>query len=264
MKKQSWQMLISVAVLIAFSAGLVVYLQYNQRLGEPGLKISEMPIHDPEGNVVGTNSVYLPLEVAGYSSSEVPVTQLELDWLPKDTMYGRRVYTAEDGFQSMISIVLMGADRTSIHQPQYCLTGQGWVIDRSEMVTIPMNHPHPYDLPAMKLTVSRQHRTSDGQEMTLRGVYVYWFVADNQLTNDHMQRMWWMARDLVFKGVLQRWAYVTYFSVCAPGGEELLFERMKEFIATTAPDFQLAAGAPLASGGAGSPGPNSVTASRSP
>jgi hypothetical protein len=40
-------------------------------------------------------------------------------------------------------------------------------------------------------------------------------------------------------GVLQRWAYVTCFSVCQPGQEEATFNRMKEFLAAAVPEFQL-------------------------
>jgi hypothetical protein len=76
----------------------------------------------------------------------------------------------------------------------------------------------------------------------LRGVFLYWFVADNELTAYHWERMWWMARDLVRTGVLQRWAYVTVFSPCFPGEEEATFERMKRFVSSSVPEFQLAAG----------------------
>jgi hypothetical protein len=79
----------------------------------------------------------------------------------------------------------------------------------------------------------------DGKQQSLSSVFVYWFVADNQLTAKHGQRMWWMARDLLRTGVLQRWAYVTYFSVCAPGQEEATYARMCEFIAAAVPEFQL-------------------------
>jgi len=40
-------------------------------------------------------------------------------------------------------------------------------------------------------------------------------------------------------GVLQRWAYVSYFAPCAPGQEDATFERMKKLITSTVPDFQL-------------------------
>ena len=74
-----------------------------------------------------------------------------------------------------------------------------------------MDRPCPYDLPAMKYITSKEV-TMEGRKMPLRGIYVAWFVADNdELTADHWQRMWWLARDLVRNGVLQRWALVDLF-----------------------------------------------------
>jgi hypothetical protein len=94
----------------------------------------------------------------------------------------------------------------------------------------------------MKLTTSGTETKSGGQIVKWRGVFLYWFVADNALTEYHWERMWWMARDLIRTGVLQRWAYVTVFSPCYPGGEDAAFERMKRFISASVPEFQLAAG----------------------
>jgi hypothetical protein len=39
--------------------------------------------------------------------------------------------------------------------------------------------------------------------------------------------------------VLQRWAYVTYFSLCAPGQEEATYTRMRQFISDIVPEIQL-------------------------
>ena len=52
--------------------------------------------------------------------------------------------------------------------------------------------------------------------MNASGVYVFWFVADNAYTARHGQRMWWMAREMMRTGVLQRWAYVSCFAACPP------------------------------------------------
>src|SRR5947208_14775215 len=107
---------------------------------------------------------------------------------------------------------------------------------------VPMSTPHPYELPVMNLLTSHPIQTEAGQASNLREIYVYWFVAEGRLTARHAQRMWWMARDLVEKRVLQRWGYVTVFSVCVPGDEEKTFAQMKEFISRSVPEFQLAAG----------------------
>ena len=102
-----------------------------------------------------------------------------------------------------------------------------------------MDWPYPYDLPVIKYIANREFDLN-GEKRTFKGVYVSWFVADNdQMTARHWQRMWWMARDLITSGVLQRWAMVSYFSVCLPGQEDATFERMKKFMNATVPEFQL-------------------------
>ena len=235
MKKPQWIILAVSLVFIGSSAGVLLKLRAAQRLGEPGLKVTHLP---------GTNGliIALPERVLEYSSVPVKVTSQEVTSLPSDTTFGRRNYTAPDGFSTYVSVVLMGTDRTSIHKPQFCLVGQGWSIDRTEKVAIPMRQPWPYDLPVMRLTTAKQFADERGRRQQVKGVYVYWFVAEARLTASHSERMWWMAKDLFRKGVLQRWAYVTCFSTCLPGQEDATFDRMKKFIAGAVPEFQMAAG----------------------
>ena len=64
-------------------------------------------------------------------------------------------------------------------------------------------------------------------------------MADNEQTADHWTRILWLARDLLRHGVLQRWAYVSYFTICYPGQEEATFERMQKLITASVPEFQL-------------------------
>ncbi|MBU6399053.1 MAG: EpsI family protein [Verrucomicrobia bacterium] len=241
MRRQSWLILLVVWGLLGLSATLMARLQRAQRLGRPGLKVVAEPNFDPRGKVAGDHSIYLPDRVLDFTSQPAPITDLELNWLPRDTTYGRRVYHSTDGMEILLSAVLMGKDRTSIHKPEYCLTGQGWRILRADQDTIRVARPHPYDLPVMKLTTATEV-TVHHQMTSLRGLYVYWFVADGELTAEHGQRMWWMARDLLETGVLQRWAYVACFVVCEPGAEARTYERLKRFIADATPRFQLTTG----------------------
>ena len=234
MNKQKWIILIASLGLIGGAAGLLADLRANQKLGQPAVKTS--PI---------TNSVRLhvdlPERVLDYTSEELEVDKRTFEWLPADTSYGQRLYKAPDGFEVSVNVVLMGSDRTSLHKTEFCLEGQGWRIDRNVSceTTIPMDRPYRYDLPVMKFIATREGKDQD-RSFTARGVYVVWFVADgDQYTPRHWQRMWWMARDLLRTGVLQRWAMISYFAVCAPGQEEATFERLKKFITVSAPEFQL-------------------------
>jgi hypothetical protein len=234
MSKQKWIVLVLALCLIGGSAGLLKRLQTTQKLGIPAVKTS--PIAGSPRLLVE-----LPANVPGYTSEVLQEDKLTLDTLPQDTSFGGRRYVAPDGFWAIAKVVLMGSDRTSIHKTEFCMEGSGWRIDRSRSaeVMIHMNRPYPYDLPVMKYITSREV-DMNGQKTLLKGIYVAWFVADNnEYTTQHWKRMWWLARDLLRMGVLQRWALVNYFSVCPPGQEEATFERMKKLIVETVPEFQL-------------------------
>lgn len=243
-------MLLAALALMATSAVLLGRLQSFQKMGLPGVKVVPLPVRDPEGNVVGTQRVDLPERVLDFESREIPVERIVLDWLPADTTYGQRLYTSPrglypgstNGFQASLNVVLMGRDRTSIHKPQYCLTGAGWQIVRTEHTAIDISRPHRYMLPVVKLTCERRVPRRDGGSELRRGLFVYWFVADGQLSSDHLERMWWMARDMMSRGVWQRWAYAACFAVCLPGQEAATYERMRELVAAAVPEFQLATG----------------------
>jgi hypothetical protein len=253
-KRRTWLILGVGWLLMGGTAAFLATHKQRQVLGAPGVRVVPEPIAGLDEKAQGTNavfqagaqSVYLPARVLDYESKVLPVSKVVWDWLPKDTTYGQRQYWAPDGFSLQNLVVLMGADRTSIHKPQYCLTGSGWQIDTTEKETVRLERPHPYDLPVMKLTLSAMVPNAAGVPVVRRGLFIYWFVADGQLTADHGERMWWMARDLVTRGVLQRWAYVICFAECPPGQEAPTFQRLRQFIAASVPEYQSATGPALA------------------
>lgn len=235
MKLQKWLVLSIALALMAGTAVVLASLKANQKLGQPGLKAIPIP-----GKVM--MKIDLPERVLDCTSSNVPEPDLVLGYLPKDTSYVERHYQAPDGFWATATIVLMGADRTSIHRPDYCLPGQGWTIDSKSVVNIAIGGAQPYGLPVAKWTIHNSVQTPDGQKQEISGLYVFWFVADRQQTTDNVQRMWWLARDLLCTGVLQRWAYISYFTVCAPGEEDATYKRLEKLIAASVPEYQLPPG----------------------
>jgi hypothetical protein len=160
--------------------------------------------------------------------------------LPQDTSFGQRLYTAPDGFMSRATVVLMGSSRSSIHDPQICLTAQGWNINHaaSSVEMIHLDSPVPYDLPVMRMMVSREVQVGGGTVLQ-KGIYVFWFVDADRYTAVRSHWMMWMAQDMVFKNVLDRWAYISFFAVCSPGEEPATFDRMKKLISASVPQFQL-------------------------
>jgi hypothetical protein len=233
MKIQKWLLLVVALALMAGTAGALTWLRANQKLGRPGIKAVPIP-----GSVMV--DIHLPEQVLDFSSTNMPEPQVVIDYLPKDTSYAGRLYTATNGLQINNTVILMGADRTSIHKPDYCLPGQGWTIVARAVTNITVAGAHPYQLPVAKWTVSNVFETPDGQKQQISGLYVFWFVADGQQTADNYQRMWWLGRDLLRSGVLQRWAYIAYFAPCLPGQEDAAFAQVQELIAHAVPEFQVA------------------------
>ena len=252
------------AVVLALTASAAAFLatqHSRQKLGPPGVRVTNEPIYWVEGGAStnppllwSSNRVYLPAHVLDFRSQEAPLPGATVNTLPKDTVFGHRIYAQSNGIVIDCQVVLTGADRSSIHKPQYCLKGSGFAME-GEPTMVRISRPHAYDLPVMKLNLRRPRPVEGGTTQNETGVFVYWFVTDGELTSSHWNRMWWMTRDMLKTGVLQRWAYVICFAPCAPGTEEATFDRMKDFIAAAVPEFHLTPGPP-----AGEAAPRRVTA----
>ncbi|HAB18677.1 MAG TPA: exosortase-associated EpsI family protein [Verrucomicrobiota bacterium] len=223
-------------LLIGLAAWAMGNLASRQTLGRPGVKLSNIPLLGEGGRLVRTNSVALPSQILGYEFQTKPVKDVELNSLPQDTIFGRGDYIASDGFWARLSIVLMGTDRTSIHRPEYCLTGDGWKIVRQDERSLASGGK-----PGAKVQRfdCRLKTLIDGQRTEVGGVYVFWFVAQDRQTSSHWQRQWWMIRELVTRGVLQRWAYISFFAPCLPGQEDATYERLTQLIQATSPYFEV-------------------------
>ena len=248
MTRQTWIIAVLVLGMIGAAAWRLDSASARQKLGVPGVRIVNEPIYAHDGGntnppmLLNTNRVYLPPHVLDYGSVPGTIASITTNTLPADTMFGHRLYT--NGVRMIdYQVVLMGSDRSSIHRPQGCLQGTGWLTISSDEEIIPVQGAVPYDLSVRKLKLRRQVKLPDGNFRNEAAVFVYWFVADGQRTSDHFTRMSWMARDLLTKGILQRWAYVICASDCQPGREDATFAELKKFIAASAPEFQLTSSA---------------------
>jgi len=229
-------------VIMAGTAAWLVKARSQQRLGAPGVRVVREPILDETGAVAARQSVYLPPVLLDGESLPLPITRLELDWLPPDTTYGRRQYRWPGKPDIQVSVVLMGGDRTSIHKPEFCLAGQGWAFRESEIeeTSIPVPKPFPYQLPLRKIVAT----STVGEAQ--RGFYVFWFVNDREISASHGGRMWSQALHLLRTGEMERWAYISFFARCLPGQEEATWAWLRQVIAEAAPLIQIppAAAAP--------------------
>jgi Protein of unknown function (DUF3485) len=232
MKYPKWTFLAIALILIFGTAAALAWLRANQKLGAPGIKATPIP-----GQI--QMKIALPERVSDFTSTNIPEPEVAIGYFPEDTSYAERVYFDPDGLRIQSTVVMMGADRTSIHRPEYCLPGQGWNIDKKETVAIPITDNPPYQLQVARWNLSTSIQQPDGSKATAFALYVYWYVTKNDETPDHDKMLEQLTLNLFHTGDLQRWAYVSYFAVCGPGQQDRAFSEIKRLILAQVPQFQL-------------------------
>jgi len=152
----------------------------------------------------------LPTFVGNFFGKQGEITEVEKRVLPKDTEFARRNYDDSRGHQITCSIVLSGSEGRSIHRPEACLPGQGWTIVAQDNIPVPLASDHK--LVARRLSLERQVVAQDGTHVTVKALYIYWFVGENITTPSEMERVLLTNWDRVFHNENHRWAYVSFFS----------------------------------------------------
>lgn len=239
MTRQEWKIAAAGLLIIALTAGAVLFGQ--PRLGNPGLVIEPKGLTNEVGQMVVNERVFFPPVVDDFIGADSLVSKDELAVLPADTTYGRKLYRDRSGLPILMSAVVMKRDRTSIHKPQNCVLGQGWKIEKTEIIDIPVAKPHPYKLKATALQITKRIRDDKGNEFDASGWYIFWFVDEENVVAHLAEAHMLIARNLLLNGKLHRWGYVSCYAYGPPGQEGLLLARMKRLISSATPEFQLTA-----------------------
>lgn len=170
-------------------------------------------------------AMQLPEYIGAWYGQDVKVSEKESAILGEQTRFVRKLYTNGRGDSIYVSIVVAGEDMSiSIHRPERCLPAQGYNILDARTATLP--------LPSGSLTTSRLHTerplfTPDGKPVIWKGksaveysLMHYWFIGCKEMTHNHTVRYFLDARDRLFKGCDQPWAYVTVLSRISEGFEK--------------------------------------------
>jgi exosortase len=167
---------------------------------------AQPPIADPG---VDMN---LPALVNSMPSELFEMTQREREGLLSDVSISRRQYQAEDGAGFMATIVLSGQLRRSLHRPEVCLPGQGWIISKKE--EIPLRLTDGREVKATLLNLFRDGQMADGSTQRIRAMNIFYFVGGRGVsTADYYDHVYTSYFDAVFKNYNHRWALVSFFTV---------------------------------------------------
>ncbi len=153
----------------------------------------------------------LPTTIDDFTGNDIEPSEGEKTILPKDTEIVKKSYVDSSGDQLITSIVLAGAEKRSIHRPEFCLPAQGWTIQKEKVVPIPMKNGQTLNV--MQVEITRPIEVRPGEHKNLTSFYVYWFVGDGVTTPYHSTRILLNSWDRVMHHKNHRWAYV---AVSAP------------------------------------------------
>jgi exosortase/archaeosortase family protein len=231
-------------VIVGLAAGEMVFLHH----------LSNSPARGQVGVVLaadGQNPVELPAFIGhDWIGRRAEVTPVEREILPPDTGFSRKTYVslADAKNPVLLSLVLSGRDRTSIHRPELCLVGQGWTIasmfghefrhpgDRGAGSTAPAAAAPAKQFPATVLRVRREVPTPRGK-VVVPQLVAYWFVGGDTVVATHWQRIARDAWNRVAHARVDRWAYVL-MQTDAADGEAAALGRMQAVLDGTLPAFQ--------------------------
>ncbi len=233
-------------LLIGLTGGFLKWRGPQQRLGPAGVKLRFDPLQGGAAALQRTNAILMPERLTArlghqYESRNENVDPYELLVLPTDTGFGRRRYRDEaDHFEALLTVVLMGTDRASLHRPELCLPAQGVSLVYRNTLRLPTEDG--------EVEVLQCHgqvpRTAEPGSENRRIVFAYFFLASDRQTSSHTARQFISMRDLIWRGEMPRWAMVTCTTSCWVGEENATFEKMKHFLAVAIPAIRAKPPAP--------------------
>ena len=135
------------------------------------------------------------VELPGYTSAPLEVSEAELTVLPKDTQFDKRTYVDEMGRWFAVSLVVGGRSKSSIHRPELCLPAQGFQ----------MTAPRTADAGGVSwhlVTLARRDAPPLGFAYTF-------FNQAGFRTSSHVARILCDVWDRSFRSRIDRWAMLT-------------------------------------------------------
>ena len=141
------------------------------------------------------------VEIAGYTSAPVEVSEAERHVLPNDTGFDKRRYEDKDGNGFQVSLVIGGRSKSSIHRPELCLPGQGFQMMSPRTVESDGVEWH-------LVTLARGAVPACGFAYTF-------FNQEGYRTSSHLRRIFRDVWDRSIRGRIDRWVMVTVFSPSA-------------------------------------------------
>ncbi len=143
--------------------------------------------------------------------------------LPPDTGLSRRIYHHPDGRRFVAAVVTSGRQRTSVHRPQMCLPGQGFVIERETTEILSRADGQPLEIRRLLL-----RRPSQPEQPYYE--FVYWFSGWRGETTSYLRLAAWNMADSLWHNRVRPWAYVSMLTARPDGDPRPLDPAFQAFV----------------------------------
>lgn len=197
--------------LTAAGLGLCAVTDASLRLADPGVTLN------------------LPLKVDDFEGQVINMTAQERNILDEGVELARNYYFAPKRPPVMTTVIVGGPGKRTLHRPEVCLPGQGWIIATSDVLTLGMGSGR--EVKATLLRLFRDVEGPGGQRVRVRALNFYWYVGSDGTTRpDYYGHIAKGYQDAIFRNLNHRWSMVSLFVPFseAPIGEE---DPFKEFAA---------------------------------
>ena len=134
------------------------------------------------------------MEIKGFASEPIAISEAERTVLPADTEIDKRRYVSPDG-EFLVSVVVGGRSKSSIHRPELCLPAQGFQMASPRTVEVGGVEWHV-------ITLARKAASSMGFAYTF-------FNQDGYRTSSHLRRIFRDVWDRSMRGRIDRWVMLT-------------------------------------------------------
>ena len=156
------------------------------------------------------------MEIKGFASEPIAISEAERTVLPADTEIDKRRYVSPDG-EFLVSVVVGGRSKSSIHRPELCLPAQGFQMASPRTVEVGGVEWHV-------ITLAREEASSMGFAYTF-------FNQDGYRTSSHLRRIFRDVWDRSMRGRIDRWVMLTVNSSISDEARLMAFlGKLKEVI----------------------------------
>lgn len=161
--------------------------------------------HTPDIVLADPPPVHLR-DLPGFTSQAVEPSLAETNTLPHDTTIEKRLYKDPRGHMALVTVVVGGSQKGSIHRPELCLPSQGFL----------MTQPHSVSVDGTSWRFITLAAANGGADM---GFAYTFFNQEGFHTSSHVRRIFRDVLDRSLYARIDRWVMVTvytsYVSDCA-------------------------------------------------